>query len=152
MNDKGIQAVSAGLIAAVSIATIALTGYMSGYLLSLAVFLAGASYGFIKKEPLIIIVCSEILVVNNNSFISMLLIQLISGFLFFTVYISKKPRYILSFGAVFLIVTSFFAYGALTLQTAGYLALCVAAIVFGYAVIQMHWRKNAKKQVIHYEN
>ncbi|MDD4127228.1 MAG: hypothetical protein PHV39_06020, partial [Methanomicrobium sp.] len=118
MNDKKIQSVSIGLIAAVSIATIALTGYLSGFLISLAFFLAGASYGFIKKEPLIIIICGEILVVNNNSFISMLLIQFISGFLFFTVYISKKPRYILSFGAVFLIVTSFFTYGALIMQTA----------------------------------
>lgn len=121
-----------------------LPGFFLDPLISVVTFLAfiaGAAVARREDEPFWLIVTGEILIINNFSIISSLLIQTILAAVFFRYYISGDIRETGIFTAVFLAISGIFAYLSTGMNIAVYTLVCIMAIAAGYAVTGFIWRR-----------
>ena len=145
MDWTRIYIMASAAMALIYIASVVQAGYLSAFAITFLVFIAGVAYALKKSEPFLIIICGEILVINNPAILSSLVIQFIVAFLFFTLYVSNESRLLGGICTGYLVITSVCAYGALRMQAFAYLLLCITALICGYIIIQMHGRKMKRK-------
>ena len=94
MNNNRILIIASALIALIYMLSLSQTGYLSAFVISFIVFFAGVTFALIKSEPFLIIICGEILVINNPAILSSLAIQFIVAILFFILYVSKESAFL----------------------------------------------------------
>ena len=145
MNKQNRIAIAASLLIFISyIPGIYPSGLLSG-IISCIPFMAGILLYLRNQDLLWLIITGEILVINNNSIISSLAVQLILAALFILTYIDGEKSTMYSAITGCFIVTALFAYLASGMQIAAYAFLCIAASLTGYLIVEIRWRIIRKK-------
>lgn len=115
--------------------------------LSILFFISGTIIALKKSNPFFFIIFGEILVINNYSILSSLIIQLILGLLFSILYISKDIHVLGPLAITYISITSLFAYWTLNLQVFEYTFICMAVLITGYVITEIQWRKIKRKNM-----
>jgi hypothetical protein len=144
MNKKGIVLPAAFFISILYIPGINYNEPLTA-IISYIPFIAGILFSFKNKDILWLIITGQILVINNNSIISSLTIELVLVTLFLIICTQGEKSKKYSVIAGFLIIITLFAYLAVEIQIGVYTFLCIIASITGYLLLEIRWRRIKRK-------